>query len=131
MSEAIFWILDAPGETFGQHILDFGGLRGASGPFWKPFWRRFGVQDRCEHGNLLYSGIYALACMGAWFFNVLGMDLGWFLMVRGGSEVTLKGFGELWKLKWSSGGLRVTKNMSKAICSILQAQGAESTGSGR
>ena len=31
MSEAIIWILDAPDEIFGQHILDFGGLRGASG----------------------------------------------------------------------------------------------------
>ena len=42
--------------------------------------------------------------MGAWFFKVLGMDLGWFLMVRGGSEVTLKGIGELWKPKRSAGG---------------------------
>ena len=31
MSEAIIWVLDAPDETFGQHILDFGGLRGAPG----------------------------------------------------------------------------------------------------
>ena len=34
MSEFIIWILGAPGETFGQHILDLGGLRDASGPFW-------------------------------------------------------------------------------------------------
>ena len=63
MSEAIFWILDAPGETFGQHILDFGGLRGASGSFWKPFWRRFGVQDRW---NMEISDILESMLSPAW-----------------------------------------------------------------
>ena len=86
MSEAIIWILDAPGETFDPHIIDLGDLRGASGRSWGPFWRRFGVQDRCEQGNRVYSGIYALAYMGAWFFNGLGMDLEWFLMVWDGFE---------------------------------------------
>ena len=31
MSEAIIWILDAPGQTFGQHIIDFGGVLGGLG----------------------------------------------------------------------------------------------------
>ena len=39
MFAAILLILDAPGETFGQHI---SGLRAASGRSWRPFWLRFG-----------------------------------------------------------------------------------------
>ena len=94
MSEVIIWILGAPGETFGQHIIDFGGLRYASGQFWEPFWRRFGVQARCEQGNRRFSEIDALAYMGAWFFNGLGMDLGWFSMVWDGFLMPLR---SLWK----------------------------------
>ena len=30
---ANFWILDAPVATFGQHIIDLGGRRGAPGGF--------------------------------------------------------------------------------------------------
>ena len=45
MCEANFWILDASVATFGQHIIDLGGRRGAPGGSWRPFWLRFGVKD--------------------------------------------------------------------------------------
>ena len=81
--EANFWILDAPVATFGRHIIDLGGRRGAPGGFGRLFWLRFGVKDCDDHQNHWNSGIYALACMGAWFSNGLSMLLGWFLMVWG------------------------------------------------
>ena len=43
--EANFWILDASVATFGQHIIDLGGRRGAPGGSWTPFWLRLGVQN--------------------------------------------------------------------------------------
>ena len=52
MYEANFWILDASGEeSFGQQIIDLGGLRGASGRSWMLFGLRFEVQNRSEEGN--------------------------------------------------------------------------------
>ena len=45
MCEANFWILDAAVATFGQHIMDLGGRRGAPGGFGRPFWLQFGVSD--------------------------------------------------------------------------------------
>ena len=83
MSEVICWILGAPGETFHQHIGDLGGLRGAPRGSRRPFWLRLGVKNRDEQLNRLDTGIYALACMGAWFFNVFVMVLCWFLMDLG------------------------------------------------
>ena len=45
MRGANFWILDAPVATFGQHIIDLGGRRGAPGGSWRPFWLRIGVKN--------------------------------------------------------------------------------------
>ena len=45
MCGANFWILDASVATFGQHIIDLGGRRGAPGGSWRPFWLRLGVKN--------------------------------------------------------------------------------------
>ena len=98
MRDAIFWILDAPGETFGQHIKDVGGLR-KSGRSWRPFWFDLGPKIYVHKEIADFSGIYALACMGAWFFNGLGEIFdgsGQFGVVSGTIWERLESFGCFW-----------------------------------